>query len=96
VFSAYDIYLNSLLFLPSQPGVASKYDDPFDLISLTIDRAEDLRMNTIPTTCIVDHVHKTDIHFSFHELHLLGGSTVLQLGMTPRVSSFLVLSCFSL
>ncbi|THU82123.1 hypothetical protein K435DRAFT_872651 [Dendrothele bispora CBS 962.96] len=64
-------------------GRASDYPDPFSVLSRLGPEA-DMKFNRIPEVLLMDHAKKDTKPMSFHDLHLLGSSTVLQLIVSPR------------
>ncbi|THV03151.1 hypothetical protein K435DRAFT_792034 [Dendrothele bispora CBS 962.96] len=70
-------------------GRASDYPDPFSVLSRLGPEA-DMKFNWIPKVLLMDHAKKDTKPMSFHDLHLLGSSTVLQLVVSSELHGYTV------
>ncbi|THU84325.1 hypothetical protein K435DRAFT_843713 [Dendrothele bispora CBS 962.96] len=64
-------------------GRMSEYKDPFGVLA-RLGEDKDLKFNRIPEVLVMDHDKKDEVPMSFHDLHLLGNTAVLQIIITPR------------
>lgn len=65
----------------SAPYAASDFVklSPFEKLAI-------FNYNWVPEVMVVDHEKEIDIPMSFHDIHLLGTTLVIQVIVTPRVS----------
>lgn len=75
----------------TQPGRPSEYEDPFDIASKV---PIDFKYNRVPNASVVDLKNKREFPISFHHVHAVTPSPILQVIVRPRVC--FIVSCFGM
>ncbi|THU82973.1 hypothetical protein K435DRAFT_807852 [Dendrothele bispora CBS 962.96] len=81
------LYAKCTVLIPNtdllDEGRMSEYKDPFGVLA-RLGEDKYLKFNRIPEVLVMGHDKKDEVPMSFHDLHLLGNTAVLQVITTPR------------